>query len=102
MQKNIKVVICNIGEEPRVETIPNKLPYFQSVVGGYIEVIGFHTCLLVLNEEGKLMDLEPNFSIKDDVIVGNVLFCGTDGEDFSSLTSDEIEEVIEYVNEKRV
>jgi hypothetical protein len=101
MEKDIKVVVVNVGEQPEVKVVPNKLETFQSIVGGYIEVIRFGSCLCVLNEEGKLDNLEPNFTVPNDVIVGNVVFVGNDGEDFCSLSDGEIDDVIGYVNNRR-
>ena len=61
-----------------------KLAELQKIVGGYIEVVYLSdTQIMIVNEEGKLNDLDFNSSATlavrmagiDDVIVGDVLVC---------------------------
>lgn len=88
----LKVLIKEPGREPFIKEIENKLESFQQIVGGYIEVVRIlHNYFLVCNEEGKIQQLPPNFSIGDDVIVGTC-FLVKDGEEgeFESLTNDDI------------
>ena len=42
---------------------------------------------MIVNEEGKLKDLEPNFYVDrlKDTILGTAIFCGEDGEDFTDI-----------------
>lgn len=58
------------------------LQYLQSVVGGYIEIVGVGDDLMVLNEEGKIHDFDINVQATEifqsfhgpiDVIVGDVI-----------------------------
>ena len=65
----------------------------QEAVGGLIDIVDIDddgACLL-LNDEGKLIGLEGNRRIGDDVIVGNFYVCGSseDGE-MVSLTDKEM------------
>jgi len=84
-----KIIKTN-GEQ--IEVTPKngkdfKLEELQEIVGGYIEVVWFpNDKIMVINEEGKLLNLPINetatkiyfdaFSYND-VIVGDVLICGT-------------------------
>ena len=84
------------GQDPRSMVIPNELGVMQQLVGGHIETLRISDKgILVMNEEGKIRGLEPNFFLGaiGDTIVGPVLVVGEDGEDFASLPDDEAEEI---------
>lgn len=80
-----------VGEEPEVREIPNELEELQELVGGYVETVPLEEDLIFLvNEEGKLLGL--------DVLVGDIAVVAYDGgEDFRSLTPEEIEFCKEYM-----
>lgn len=63
-QKNARVleaVVVAPGRKPRVTIIANTLEGLQSIVGGYIEVVGFtEENVIVCNEEGRLLGLPEN------------------------------------------
>ena len=68
--------------------IEGTLESFQKAVGGYIDIINVEENLLVIfNDEGRLLGLEPNFYFETTLLVGTVIFCNTDGEKFFSLSS---------------
>ena len=73
-------------DEPvgHVTNISNTLENLQRTVDGYIETvrIGPKT-VMILNEEGKLTGLEPNFKIGMETIVGTVIVVGEDGDEFT-------------------
>ena len=84
------------GQDPRSMVIPNELGIMQQLVGGNIETVRISDrAILVMNEEGKIFGLEPNFYLGaiGDTILGPVLVVGEDGEDFASLPDDEAEEI---------
>lgn len=62
-----------------------KLKELQEFVGGYIEVVPLgNGKIMVVNEEGRLLNLPPNWAVTtryglSDLIVGNALVC-EDGE----------------------
>lgn len=89
-EKKIKVVIVEPNQLPRMETINNNLETFQKLVGGYIEVVRSNEFIdIIINEEGKLIGLEPNFGLRNgDVIVGTAIFASHKGEEFASLPDD--------------
>ena len=87
----MKIVVKNAGEKPVVKEIKGELNEMQEIVGGYIEA--FHVMddiLCVCNEEGKLIGLQPNFVLMNDVVVGNVFFVSAGEEDFESLNNEQI------------
>ena len=92
----MRVIYKEPGKEPRTMVIPNKLKVLQDLVGGYIETLKIaDNVVMIFNEEGKLLGLEPNFYLGaiGDVIVGPVLVVGENGEEFDSLPDDEIKEI---------
>lgn len=93
----MRILLKEPGREPRTMVIPNELKVMQDLVGGYIEVIGLNDMVIICNEEGKLQGLEPNLFMENDVIVGPVIFAGTNREDFSSLTDEQLERVMDMI-----
>ena len=57
------------------------LDELQEFVGGYIEIVHLHDGkIMVVNEEGRLLNLPPNWMATDlhglpELIVGNALVC---------------------------
>lgn len=92
----MRILYKQPGEDPRSMVIPNELGVMQQLVGGHIETLRISdNGILVMNEYGKLLGLEPNFYLGaiGDTIVGPVLVVGEDGEDFASLPDDEAAEI---------
>ena len=87
------------GQRPEAMEISHKLEELQKLVGGCIQAIyPFEDPVaLVCNDEGKLLNLEPNRSIRDpegrliEIICGTFLICGLGREDFISLTKEQID-----------
>ena len=95
-EKKIKVVYKEPGKQGEVLEIENKLEEFQRLVGGYIEVVHlWQRFLIICNEEGKLLELEPNLMLENnDVICGPIVVVGDAGEEFRGLTDSEIKHLI--------
>ena len=76
-----------------VKEIDNTLEVLQKEIGGYIQVCYIDNGLIaIVDEEGKLKDLPMNAYIPNyGVINGNIVFARDDGEDFTSLTDEDIE-----------
>lgn len=75
------------GEAPEICHVENTLEALQAEVGGSIECVRFSTdCAILVNEEGKLIPLEPNLAFCGDVLFGTVLPVGVKGEEFCSLS----------------
>lgn len=59
--RSLEAVVKAPGERARVTVIANTLAAMQSIVGGYIEVVGFdEENVIVCNEEGRLLGLPEN------------------------------------------
>lgn len=85
-QKEIHVLMVEPGEHPREVTIRNDLDSLQKAVSigsehqGLIEIIGIDDRVCILcNEEGKLIGLEGNRRVGNDIIAGVFYVMGEDG-----------------------
>jgi hypothetical protein len=98
-EKFVRVLTCKVAEMPKVEVIENTLANLQKFVGGYIEVsYAVKDAMMIINEEGKIQNLKPNFLLSSyDVVVGDVLFIGSTNEEFASISDDEILSAIVYL-----
>lgn len=89
----MRVVVKEPNKTGTIEQVTNELETFNNLVGGYIECLNIKdNLILVCNEEGKLMDLEPNLYFNNDTVVGTVVFVefNRDG-DFVGLSDNSIE-----------
>ena len=67
----IRILVVAPNEEPHQLKILHTLKEMQKVVGGLIEYVELeHNVDLICNEEGKLLNLELNRLIGNDVIAG--------------------------------
>lgn len=98
MQNEIKVVMVEPNKRPIVTTIKTKLENLQEAVGGLIEIIDIEANICILcNEEGKLIGLEGNRKLGDDILVGTFYVCGSNDEgDLVSLTDSQIDKYIKF------
>ena len=91
----MRVIIKEVGKDFRVTEIENTLEGTQAVVGGYLEIVpsqlAYEKIAVICNEEGLFMGLKPNMRIGHNIVVGNILFTGVDGEEFCSLTDEQID-----------
>lgn len=102
-EKELRVVLKKVGENPEVMNIENTLEAKQKLVDGLIEVVSVtDDILLICNEEGKLDNLLPNLNFGCDYIAGDCFFVGDDYDngDFKSLSDEQIEEVKSICKEK--
>jgi uncharacterized protein YuzE len=71
----MKVLVKRPFENFEIVEIKGELEEYQKIVGGYIETYRIDDeYLLICNEEGKLIGLEPNMRYRGDVIVGPIIF----------------------------
>ena len=98
MQNEIKVLMVEPHKNPTVTTIKTKLENLQEAVGGLIEIIDIEDNVCILcNEEGKLIGLEGNRKLGDDILVGTFFVCGSNDEgELTSLTDSQIEKYIQF------
>lgn len=87
----LRVVMVEPGKPAYETEIENTLEAEQKAVGGYIEVLSLdNEKLLICNEEGKLNGMRGNRRIGNDVIAGPFFIVGEDGDEFRSLTDEEV------------
>lgn len=101
------ILLIEPGKPPVSTTIDNTLPAMQAVVGGLIQAVYpfEEPVALVCNEEGKLLPLLPNRTLRHpetgqiyDVVYGDFFLCSTppDSENFESLSPEQISKYTEY------
>lgn len=98
--KKLNVILLEPGKLAKRAEIDGSLEGMQSVVGGYIEAFyPFEEAVcVVLNEEGKLIGLPLNRAFRDDghenriidIIAGTCFICDCSGEDFASLSDEQL------------
>lgn len=99
MEEKIKVIKVEPKKEPEVVMLNNEYKDLSAAVGGLIQIVYPYSDKvgLMLNDEGKLLGMEPNRSLKDedgniyDVIAGTFYVVGLDEENFGSLSEELIE-----------
>lgn len=98
----IKVGVKEPGKPIEFREVEDELKTYQGLVGGYIEVARTNLLdiMAIVNEEGKLLDLEPNIDVGYDVLVGTVIFVGEGGDNFVSLTDEDVEDIKEEYGEE--
>ena len=78
----MKIYMLEPGKDLRSMVVANDLKLLQDLVGGYLEAFSIQggpvNTILLCDEEGKLKGKQPNIMIPGDVIVGTVLFVGSD------------------------
>ena len=98
----MRVMIVETMNAPYECEIGSDLKSMQMVVGGYIQAIypfNDEEIVLICNEEGKLIGLPFNRTLKDeegtiyDVVAGTFFLCRApaDSENFESLTDEQME-----------
>lgn len=92
-EMNDLIFIKKVGQSPELKKVNLKdLKTLQGLVGGYIQTVPLPSgILLVCNEEGRILDLEPNMVVGGEVLVGDIFFCSYDSEDFTGLSEEQIE-----------
>ena len=100
-ENKIRVLKVEPNKHPEEFMLENELEAMQEAVGGYIDIVSLEggVCIL-LNDEGKLIGLDGNRRIGNDIIVGNFYVCGSNDEgDLVSLTDEEMEQYMDMFYE---
>lgn len=104
----MKVLIVEPLKAPVVREIDGSLEDYQKIVGGYIQAIypfmEEPEVALICNDEGKLMNLPLNRTLKDengqvyDILSGTCFLCGApaDSDHFTGLTDAQIRYFRDY------
>ena len=93
-KNQLRILKVEPGKAPEEKQISNNLDSLQAEVGGgCIECIDLENdTVLVCNDEGKLNGMEMNRRLGDDIICGPFFLVGESGEDFASLTDEQLAE----------
>ena len=99
-RREISIVLCEPGKLAKEATIEASLESYQKTVGGYIEAYYpfEEPVCIVCNEEGKINSLPLNRAVYADpdrgemldIIAGTFFVCDCSGEDFGSLSSEQL------------
>ena len=93
--EQITVLVVEPGYAPYEKTIPNDFHAMQEIVGGLITVVYPYAepIGIVANDEGLLLGMDFNRSVEGGYggLVGPFFVCGLTGDDFCSLTPDQME-----------
>ena len=82
----IYVITKRPGEAPRHVWMSNTLAALQKAVDGYIETVSLPNGIVIIcNEEGRLRNMPFNFRMMIGDIVGPVVICGRNGDEFGDL-----------------
>ena len=97
----MRILVVEPERRPEVREIDGSLESMQKVVGGYIQALyPFNDPVaLVVNDEGKLLNLPANRGLRDekgriyDILCGTFFICGApaDCDYFTSLTPEQVE-----------
>lgn len=102
-EKEIRVLKVSPHKKPEVVVLKNELADLQQAVSSgltgqshLIELLGVEDGVdILLNEEGKLIGLEPNRRFDEDVLVGDFYVVGVNEEYLASLPEDKIKKYSE-------
>ena len=108
--KTIKVLVVEPMKPCGVREIPHDLKSLQGIVGGGIEMVYpfAEPAAIICNAEGKNRNLPPNRLLCDsegsayDILCGTFLIAGIRGEDFVSLTSEQIHHYKAMFDDRRM
>lgn len=100
-QEKLRVVIVEPGRYAREAEIDNAIPAEQAAVGGRIDSICLwpedNVCLIFNNDEGEVIQVEPNRELPEygNLTFGTFFLCGEKGEDYCSLTDQQVQHYLE-------
>lgn len=82
----INVIVKRPGEKPVHTNISNTLENLQKTVEGLIETVTLtKDCVIICNEEGRLLGLPYNTTICGYPFVGPIVIAGVKGEEFADI-----------------
>ena len=95
--ENIQVVIVEPQKAPYKKTIPNTLEAMNDIVGGYIEIVRMNTktksgaeLIIIVNEEGKLIQLPFNRNIVGFDILAGTFFISAANKQGDNVSIDDL------------
>ena len=106
----MRAVYKEPGKPARILEVENELEPLQRLVQGYIEVSAQQLItpgetldyLMIMNEEGKLRNMEPNILGPWDTYVGPIVCVCADGPEFAEIPAEWADRLIEDLNARSV
>ena len=103
-EQKLRVLVVEPEKPPAAQEIDRSLESMQRLVGGYIQAVYpfDDPVALICNEEGKLLGLPMNRTLRDergvpyDIVCGTFFLAGIVEDDFASLTDRQIEKYTDY------
>ena len=103
-EQKLRVLVVEPEKPPAAQEIDRSLESMQRLVGGYIQAVYpfDDPVALICNEEGKLLGLPMNRTLRDergvpyDIVCGTFFMAGIAEDDFASLTDRQIEKYTDY------
>ena len=84
MSKKISVIIKEPGKKPRHVNISDTLANLQKTVDGFIETVTIaEDSCVICDENGRLRDKPWCCTVCGVSLVGTVILCGVDGDEFA-------------------
>ena len=93
----VKVVYFKVDKEPEVGNMTNTVEGMKSAIGGgYVQIlnIGIDNIVILCDEEGLMKELHYNRCL-----LGDWPIVGTGGEEFISLTDQQVEWIKQNIND---
>jgi hypothetical protein len=98
--KYIRGIVKLPGKEPTItETIENSLDGLQRSVEGYIETVTMDDCVVICNEEGRLLGMKDNCVFRGVDFVGPIVVVGRKYDEFVSLREADVLSIAEELSE---
>jgi hypothetical protein len=99
--EGMDVVYVTPNHSPLHIKIRNSLKDMQNAVGGLIEPIyNDDQTISVANEESKILQMPPNRTLENGIIINGPFFiCGDGGENFISLSKEEINKYMDMFSQ---
>lgn len=101
----IRMVVKEVGKQPKIVEKENTLETYQGLVDGLIEVV--HRPFLpgdaiaIVDEEGLLKNRPMNILLPDGTLLaGTTVFVAVNGENFAGLTEETAEELMRALTRK--
>ena len=108
----LRIVVVEPGRKPYATEIEHELHAMQKLVGGTIQGLSpfDDEVMLVANDEGKLLDMPLNRTLKDadgqiyDILAGTFFICGAPAgdSDMTSLTQEQVDRYMELFHAPEV
>ena len=101
----MKALVVEAGKTPEERELSGSLASLQELVGGLIQVIyPFDDAVALLcNDEGKLLGMEGNRRLDTgSIIAGPFFVIGDAGENFRSLTDEEVNRYLQKYAEPEI